>query len=301
MRISFPTMPPSGLSRLAATITLILSPFHLEATGAPDTMQAKNADITLFTASDHTQNNINAYYISEKLDGIRAVWTGRQLVTRSGNPISAPSWFTTSLPKNVMLDGELWIGPGTFQQVAATVLDHNPDNEQWQKVKFMVFDLPSSNDRFALRLDQLKAIVTTVNRPHIRVLPQHSLDSTVALENQLNQITEAGGEGLMLHHKDNLYHQGRSELLLKIKHHQDAEAIVIGYEEGRGKYKGKMGAVWVLTAGNKKFKIGSGFTDSDRESPPQLGTIINYRYNGYTDSGIPRFARFIRTRPDSDI
>jgi len=301
MKIPFTATSPSNLSRLAATIALILSPFHLEAADAPNIMTAQNISTTLFSATEPAQDNISDYYVSEKLDGIRAFWTGQQLVTRSGKAISVPAWFTASLPENTLLDGELWAGRNSFQQVAATILDHTPNDKQWQKIKFMIFDLPSSSERFDLRLKQLTTIVTTIGHSHIQVIPQYSFESSTALESKLDQTTQDSGEGLMLHHKDNLYHHGRSNQLLKMKQHQDAEAIVIGYEAGKGKYNGKMGAIWVLTADNIKFKIGSGFSDADRETPPALGSIVNFRHNGYINSGIPRFARFIRSRPSSDM
>jgi hypothetical protein len=49
------------------------------------------------------------YWISEKLDGVRAVWDGRALRFRSGNPVPAPQWFLDGLPAEA-LDGELWLG-----------------------------------------------------------------------------------------------------------------------------------------------------------------------------------------------
>ena len=292
---------PSGLSRLAAAIGLLLSPFHLQAAEAPGLMKAKSLPSSLLASSGWEQYSIHDFYVSEKLDGIRAFWTGHQLVTRSGKAISAPDWFTASLPGNVLLDGELWGGRSSFEQVAATVMDHSPNDEQWKQIKYMVFDLPSSNGRFERRLVQLDSVITGIDHPHIQLVPQQAFDNPAALADKLAQITEATGEGLMLQHKDNIYQQGRSDRLLKLKPHQDAEAIVIGYEEGKGKYQGKMGAIWVLTADNIKFKIGSGFTEAEREHPPRLGAIISYRYNGYTSNGIPRFARYLKQRQAPDI
>lgn len=292
---------PSNLTRLAAAIALLISPFHLEAKTAPDIMTARHYDEQIPSEATSVQDTTSAYYVSEKLDGIRAFWNGEKLVTRTGNIISAPAWFIASLPSNTPLDGELWAGRGSFQHIAATVLDQSPNDEQWKTVNYMIFDLPSNPDRFEQRLKQLYTVITQINRPHIQLVPQHSYQNQTALENKLEEISQGNGEGLMLHHKDNLYHNGRSDRLLKMKQHQDAEAVVIGYEEGNGKFSGMIGAIWVLTAENIKFKIGSGFKDNDRENPPLIGSIITYRYNGYTDNGIPRFARYLRGRSNSDI
>lgn len=301
MKIPFPTTGPSSLSRLAAAITLILSPFHLEAESAPDIMKARSYNAEIFSETVATQDTVSAFFVSEKLDGIRAFWTGKQLVTRSGTIIHAPAWFSASLPSHIPLDGELWAGRDSFQQVTTTVLDKAPNDAQWKQIKFMVFDLPASSERFEQRLKQLTSVITDIDQPHIQAIPHFSYQSQTALNSKLEQVTQAKGEGLMLHHKDNLYHQGRSDKLLKMKHHQDAEAVVIGYEEGNGKHSGKMGAIWVLAADNIKFKIGSGFKDEEREHPPQLGSIIQYRYNGYTSTGIPRFARYLRARPTPEL
>ncbi|CAM5225563.1 ATP-dependent DNA ligase [Alishewanella longhuensis] len=100
----------------------------------------------------------------------------------------------------------------------------------------------------------------------------------------------------MLHHQDARYKTGRSADLLKLKSYQDTEAIVIGYRPGKGKYQGRVGALIVRTPEGKEFAIGSGLTDVLRQTPPEIGTVITYRYNGYTNNGIPRFARFLRVR-----
>ncbi|MGR5146935.1 DNA ligase [Photobacterium alginatilyticum] len=301
MTLSSPAQMPSSFTRLAAAIALVLSPFHLHAKTAPQIMMAQPYNEQLQPELSSSQNAISAYYASEKLDGIRAFWNGEQLVTRTGKAIAAPDWFIESLPSNIQLDGELWAGRGLFQQVAATVLDHSPNDKQWQAIHYMVFDIPSSPYRFERRLKQLSEVIATIDRPHLQAVPQYTYTDRNALDTKLDEITAGNGEGIMLHHKDNLYSHGRSDRLLKVKRYQDAEAVVIGYEDGNGKFSGKMGALWVLTADNVKFKIGTGFNNDERENPPLIGSIINYRYNGYTDSGIPRFARFIRVRANADI
>ena len=95
-----------------------------------------------------------------------------------------------------------------------------------------------------------------------------------------------------------MYKTGRSSDLLKLKTYQDTEAEVIGYRPGRGKYQGMVGALVVKTPEGKEFAIGSGLTDELRRTPPQIGSIITYRYNGLTKHGLPRFARFLRVRQE---
>ncbi|KLV05489.1 hypothetical protein ABT56_12090 [Photobacterium aquae] len=244
--------------------------------------------------------SIKEFYVSEKLDGIRAIWTGTSLVTRQGNTISAPDWFIAALPKDIMLEGELWAGRGQFQQVTRTVLDKYPNSNQWLNIKFMLFDMPNVQGPFSHRLSLLKEHAKTLNQPFIEVATQRELGSITELERWHKNVIALGGEGLMLHNKNNFYTAGKSPALMKFKHHNDNEAIVIGYEPGNGKYKGMMGAIWVITSDNIKFKIGTGFSDDDRQNPPPLGSFIQYRHNGFTNSGIPRFARYVRLRPSPD-
>jgi len=58
-----------------------------------------------------------------------------------------------------------------------------------------------------------------------------------------------------------------------------------------------MGSIDVVTPDGRQFAIGSGFTDAERADPPPIGSWVTYRYNGYTSTGLPRFARFMRMRP----
>ena len=117
-----------------------------------------------------------------------------------------------------------------------------------------------------------------------------------ALQSKLKEIVKAGGEGLMLHRADAPYITGRNDALLKLKPLDDAEATVLGYVPGKGKYEGKMGALRVETAEGKRFQIGTGFTDAVRANPPAIGTLVTYTYRGFTKNGLPRFASYWRVR-----
>ena len=56
-------------------------------------------------------------------------------------------------------------------------------------------------------------------------------------------IISNGGEGIMIKRPDSLYKNGRSSDMLKYKPAFDREAEIIGYKKGKGKYKGKLGAL----------------------------------------------------------
>ena len=246
-------------------------------------------------ATVYADENVSDYLVSEKLDGIRAIWDGQQLTTRQGNPISAPVWFTDGWPE-VWLDGELWAGRGRFGFVQNTVLDSEPNEMQWREIQYMVFDAPNYTDVFEQRAASYLTLIRQTNNIFIKGIEQLRLEGSEALYRLLDDVTNAGGEGLMLHRKDALLKDGRSDALLKLKPFQDAEAKVIGHAVGSGKYKGMMGALLVELANGRQFKIGTGFSDLERSNPPQVGEYITFRYQGLTSSGLPRFASFVRVR-----
>ncbi|CZF79288.1 DNA ligase [Grimontia marina] len=238
-------------------------------------------------------NNWENYLFSEKLDGIRAYWSGEYLFTRQGILIYAPKWFIDALPQ-IPLEGELWIGRNRFEETMAAVMDGKPDDKEWDKVKFMVFDLPASLDSFDVRYKQFKSMAQGLNIPHLGYVEHKPVESKASLLALLESVNESGGEGLMLRKRSGIYQPGRSTNVIKMKLVDDAEAEVIGYVKGKGKHKGRMGALLVRMPDGKEFKIGTGFSDAQRENPPELGDMVTYRHNGFTKNGIPKFARFMR-------
>jgi len=239
--------------------------------------------------------NVSEYWVSEKLDGVRARWDGRQFISRQGNIFHSPKWFTADFPTQP-LDGELWIKRNNFERIVSTVRTHTPNNAAWKKVRYMVFDLPESKAIFSDRLALLNSILSELKSPYLKLIKQFRVHSHTALKNKLLEITQDGGEGLMLHRGDSLYVNGRSDALLKFKSYQDADAEVIGHLPGKGKFTGMLGALLIKTADGKRFRIGTGFSDKERKNPPPIGTIVTYKYYGKTRNGVPKFASFLRIR-----
>ncbi len=244
--------------------------------------------------------DLRDFWVSEKLDGVRGRWDGQRLVTRGGQVIAAPTWFTAGWP-SVPLDGELWGGRGQFESTVSTVRKLQPDDAAWQRIRFMVFDLPAHPGVFTERLQAGATLVESLNRPWVQLVPQTRGTSHAALMKRLDDVVRHGGEGLMLHRGDALYRTQRSEDLLKVKTHEDAEARVTGYEAGRGRHVGRTGALWVETPEGQRFRIGSGLSDADRKNPPPIGSWITYRFRGRHESGLPRFATFVRLRADAPL
>jgi DNA ligase-1 len=241
--------------------------------------------------------DVTEYWVSEKYDGVRAWWDGRNLVTRAGNVIHAPAWFIAGWP-DTPLDGELWIGRGQFEEVSGAVRDAVPDDASWRPVRYMVFDLPLHDGVFSERLTALHDLLHRVAIAQLQVVPQFKVASHAELEMALQMTVAAGGEGLMLHRGDSLYRAERNNDLLKFKTYEDAEARVIGHTPGKGKYAGSLGALVVERSDGLRFSIGSGFTDQQRSAPPPIGACVTFAYHGLTANRVPRFARFLRMRQD---
>ena len=240
--------------------------------------------------------NPAGWWMSEKYDGLRGFWDGRKLWSRKGRAIAAPDYFLAELPKDVALDGELWMGRGKFEETISAVLSQTPD-ERWKRVRFMVFDAPQAKGTFEQRMEFLRATLSAGNQ-FAKPVIQTRCEGAAQLMAERDRVVSEGGEGLMLRKPESEYEAGRSPTLLKVKPLDDAEATVIAHLPGKGKNAGKLGALRVRTAEGREFSIGTGFTDAQREMPPPIGTLVTYRFRGQTAKGLPRFPSFLRVRRD---
>lgn len=243
--------------------------------------------------------DLREWWVSEKLDGVRGYWDGQRLWTRGGARIEAPAWFTAGWPAQPM-DGELWAGRNGFSQAQSTVARHGAGDAAWGRLRYVVFDLPAHGGPFDARQAALQALLA--HKPAqatLEALAQRRVASEAELQALLQDVVRGGGEGLMLAHGGAPYRAGRSEALLKLKTHHDAEARVVAHLPGRGRHAGRLGALLVETADGKRFRLGSGFTDAQRANPPPIGSWVTYRHRGvHASSGLPRFASFVRVRDD---
>lgn len=243
----------------------------------------------------HEGDDPKAYLVSEKLDGVRAFWDGQTLRFRSGLPMAAPGWFTAALPKTA-LDGELWLGRGRFDELSGIVRHQVPVDADWRSVQYMVFDLPGAAGGFSERVQRLTALVAEVQKPWLRTVAQQHVPNAAALHTLLRATIKGGGEGLVLHHANALWSPGRSDALLKLKLQPDEEARVVAHLPGKGRHAGRLGALLLEMPDGQRFALGTGFTDAQRETPPEVGSVVTYRYRGRTPKGLPKFASFLRVR-----
>ena len=235
------------------------------------------------------------FWVSEKFDGVRAVWDGQVLRFRSGRVIAAPGWFLSALPR-VALDGELWMGRGAFDRLSGVVRQAEPDDEAWRAVKYLVFDVPGHAAPFAQRVALVQSTLAQAQQPWLVPVAHREVKDVRALQALLHDMVRQGGEGLMLHRSDALWQAGRTDALFKLKLELDEEGLVVGHQPGKGRLAGMTGALLVQMPSGQRFALGSGLSDALRRDPPPVGAWVTYRYRERTPSGLPRFASFLRVR-----
>jgi DNA ligase-1 len=161
------------------------------------------------------QEDLTGWWMSEKMDGIRAYWNGEKLISKQARQIFSPEWFISELPKGIKLDGELWMGRETLDKLMTVM--NSKDEEMWKKVKYVVFDMVVSNIDYETRIEELKKLK----------LPSHTvlIDIKRALGNNhlmeyLNEIVSDGGEGIVVTKPQSFYvpERTRTRMKVKVKH-----------------------------------------------------------------------------------
>ena len=243
----------------------------------------------------HQGMEVSGWLMSEKLDGVRGYWDGTRLLSKNGFPFHPPPAFTAALPP-FAVEGEIWGGRGTFTKTVGIVKQQEPD-QGWLELRFAIFDVPRAPGGFEARLDRARQWFQEHPTPYAFVIPQTVVRDGKQVREELHRIEAVGGEGLMLRRSGSPYTVGRSADILKVKSYEDAEAVVIAHIPGQGRNKGRMGSLLVeLPDGKVRFRIGTGFSDAERENPPPVGALVTFKYYGFYPSGIPKFPSFLRIR-----
>jgi DNA ligase-1 len=253
----------------------------------------------LLAGSWDSMMDLSGWWLSEKLDGVRAYWDGRRFLSRLGNVYHPPSWFTKNLPATP-LDGELWVDRKQFQKTVS-IVRRQDQSDQWKEVSYLVFDAPAGRGSFEERMDTLRGLLAGIPDRHVRMVEQNLCRGVAHLREELARIVTLGGEGVMARQPGSVYEAGRSATLLKVKQFQDAEAVVIGHEAGSGKHRGRLGSLRVQLPDGTDFSVGTGLSDAERETPPPIGSLITFRYQELSNRGVPRFPSFLRVRSDAVV
>lgn len=245
------------------------------------------------------QVDVSGWLMSEKLDGVRGYWDGKKMLSKNGNIFYPPAVFVRDLPP-FPLEGELWGGRGSFEQTVAIVKKQHP-HDGWLQLKFAIFDVPKVPGSFTERIAEADGWFATHPSAYAFVIPQTRVRDPRDMQLELARIEKIGGEGLIVRQPDAHYAAGRSTEILKVKNYQDAEAKVVAHLPGKGRNEGRLGSLLVELDDGRQFKLGGGFSDAERESPPPVGTVVTFKFYGKYQSGIPKFPSFLRIRRDQDL
>ena len=162
----------SQLLLILVFFTFIIGVFPLAAGDTND----KDQNIDPLLAKVYKQENISKWWVSEKLDGVRAIWNGKKLHFRSGKLISAPDWFIENFPEQLM-DGELWMGRGTFEKLSGIVRKIQQNHNEWRQVSYMLFELPEHPGTFTRRVRKMVKLTETLKISWLQPIPQIRLNS----------------------------------------------------------------------------------------------------------------------------
>jgi DNA ligase-1 len=242
----------------------------------------------------HNDVNITGWLMSEKLDGVRAYWDGKQLISRGGQVFSAPLWFTKDFPP-FAIDGELWSKRGDFDIISGIVRTQKP-SYKWKQLTYNIFEVPNQKGGLLKRLSILEEYLNKHPNKVIKILEQVPCKDKSHLKTFLKEVEAKGGEGVVVRNPDAPYISKRTSQALKVKSFQDTECEVMGYNEGKGKYENEVGSLICQMDNNKVINIGSGLSDAQRENPPKIGSIITFKYQGFTKNKVPRFPVFLRIK-----
>lgn len=240
--------------------------------------------------------DLTGWWLSEKLDGVRAYWDGERFLSRLGNQFFPPKWFVEKFPKTP-LDGELFGGRKQFQRTVG-IVKRQDESELWKELQYVVFDAPHHGGVFEERVAYLESTLTTLNIKWLIAHKHERCHGTDHLRTELARVEGLGGEGLMVRQPRSKYEAGRSNTLLKVKSFHDTEARVLAHVPGLGRHKGRLGALLVELPNGIQFNVGTGFSDAERENPPKIGSIITFRYQELSNSGTPRFPSYVGERID---
>lgn len=245
------------------------------------------------------------WYVSEKYDGYRAIWNGKEFFSRNGNIFVTPQWFKDWLPNDEALDGELFMGRESFEKHGLLKKKIAIDSV-WKKanVNFQIFDSPTIKGDFETRQAKIKKIIHTsckkkgVGKCPLKYTKQTKINSEKQLYSTFDTLTKKGAEGVMIRSPHSPYETKRSSHLLKVKQLFDDECKIIGFKKGTGKYTGLLGAFkcQLVKNSNIQFTI-SGMNDLIRKNylkTHPIGTKITFTYMGLSSNGIPRHPNYLR-------
>ncbi len=253
----------------------------------------------VFSSPTKRQVDISNWLFYQKLDGVRAIFDGISIRSRTNRAFSVPNEFldlTKQFAGDHLIDGEL-THPLGFQTLVSIVRDQSDkvSMDFWKDVVYTVYDVRDPNKSFRERQDII--LGKKGNQNIYPLLPVwHKTKTGKDLFSHAERLVQKHAwEGLIIRNPAGFYTFGRSHDLLKYKLFQNTEVEVTGYYPGEGKHENRIGGVW-CTYNNHSFKCGTGFSDLERENPPPIGSMITIKYVDLTDQGVPKHATYVSIR-----
>ncbi len=240
---------------------------------------------------DKNSHEVIGWAMSEKLDGIRAYWDGKNLLSKNSNQIHAPKWFISQLPP-FEIDGELWTKRADFENIQNIVLDKNP-SKKWEEITYNIFEVPNQKGDFFQRLNVLEKWLLENNSKNIKIIPQTICKNKNHLNEYLDTLVSKNAEGIIIKNPKIDYFVGRSSNVLKVKKFYDSEGLVIGHNYNE---KNEFKSLKIKLENGVIFNLGGGFSNLQRKTPPKLNDIVTFKYYDFTKYGKPKFASFLRVR-----
>jgi len=242
--------------------------------------------------------NVTGWVMSEKYDGVRAYWDGDHLISRGGKVFSPPKSFTQGFPP-FALDGELWSERGSLEEIVSIVNTKNDSvhktKKRWGSLNYMVFELPHQEGDLFQRMKVLDGYLKVHTHTSIRPVQQYVIGAKEEVEDFYKSLIEDGAEGIVIRNPHLDYYIGRTNKSLKHKPYMDAECKLVSVIKGKGKFKESMGSI-LCDFNGKLIKIGSGFTDKERQMRFKTGSLVRFKYYGLTALGNPRYPVYINIR-----
>ena len=130
--------------------------------------------------------DLAGWWMSEKLDGVRAYWDGQQLISRQGNRFYPPDWFVAGLPR-AALDGELWLARKAFQRTVS-IVRRQDKSDLWRQIVYVVFDAPLVEEPFERRLTYLHDALAQHRPQHARAHEHERCRSADHLREELARV-----------------------------------------------------------------------------------------------------------------
>jgi len=252
--------------------------------------------------------------VQPKLDGHRCVAVIKDgtatLWSRTRKPILGVPHIIDELEKNfgdedIILDGELYNHDyrDRFEELTSFIKRPEP-KEGHEVVQYWVYDIVSDEtfyQRFHNFQERYNKIFLDPNISCAVIpVPSTRASSEKAIKIAFDSWVEVGFEGLIVRNTDSLYVNKRSYDLQKVKEFDDAEFVVTGVTEGRGKLQGK-GILVCETESGEEFncKMAGELDDLGKylDDPDEwIGRELTIQFQGKTKNGVPRFPIGLRFR-----